>query len=128
MQTGAALCGPVPHGGDQAVRLGPGLRGGVDVGVAAGGLTYAQRGDARALGISAAARLPQAPDIPTFAEGGVANAESYTWHMIFAPAGTPAPVIQAVNAAFNRAAAEESHRGASWSTVAERALAAYVRS
>lgn len=76
--------------------------------VAAGGLTYAQRGDARALGISAAARLPQAPDIPTFAEGGVANAESYTWHMVFAPAGTPAPVIQAVNAAFNQAAAEKS--------------------
>lgn len=76
--------------------------------VAAGGLPYARRGDARALGISAAARLPQAPDIPTFAEAGVPNAESYTWHMVFAPAGTPAPVVQAINAAFNKAAAEES--------------------
>ena len=76
--------------------------------VAAGGLAYAQRGDARAIGLSAAARIPQAPDIPTFAEGGVPNAESYTWHMIFAPAGTPAPVVQAVNAAFNQAAASET--------------------
>ncbi|MDB5373581.1 MAG: tripartite tricarboxylate transporter substrate binding protein [Belnapia sp.] len=76
--------------------------------VAAGGLAYAQRGDARALGISAAARLPQAPQIPTFAEGGVANAESYTWHMVLAPAGTPAAVVQAANAAFNQAAAQEN--------------------
>ncbi|MBL6077366.1 tripartite tricarboxylate transporter substrate binding protein [Belnapia sp. T18] len=74
--------------------------------VAAGGLTYAKRGDARALGISSAERLPQAPDIPTFAEGGVANAESYTWHMVFAPAGTPAPVVEQINAAFNKAAAQ----------------------
>ena len=76
--------------------------------VAAGGLAYAQRGDARAIGLSAAARIPQAPEIPTFAEGGVADAESYTWHMVFAPAGTPAPVVQAINAAFNQAAASET--------------------
>lgn len=76
--------------------------------VAAGGLTFAKRGDARAIGISSAERLPQAPDIPTFAEGGVANAESYTWHMVFAPAGTPAPVVEQINAAFNKAAAQAS--------------------
>ena len=73
--------------------------------VAAGGLPYAKRGEARALGVSADKRIPQAPDVPTFAEGGVANAESYTWHMVFAPSGTPEPVVQAVNAAFNKAAA-----------------------
>ena len=76
--------------------------------VAAGGLPYAKRGDARALGVSADRRLPQAPEIPTFAEAGVANAESYTWHMVLAPAGTPEPVVQAVNKVFNRAAALES--------------------
>jgi len=75
--------------------------------VAAGGLPYAGRGDARALGVSADRRLPQAPEVPTFAEGGVPNAESYTWHMVLAPAGTPEPVVQAINAAFNRAAAAE---------------------
>jgi tripartite-type tricarboxylate transporter receptor subunit TctC len=76
--------------------------------VAAGGLTFAKRGDARAIGISSAQRLPQAPDIPTFAEGGVANAESYTWHMVFAPAGTPAPVVEQINTVFNKAAAQAS--------------------
>ena len=46
--------------------------------------------------------------MPTFAEGGVRDAESYTWHMVLAPSGTPAPVVEAVNAAFNRVAAMES--------------------
>jgi tripartite-type tricarboxylate transporter receptor subunit TctC len=76
--------------------------------VAAGGIAYHQRGEARALGVSADKRLPQVPDVPTFAEGGVRDAESYTWHMVLAPAGTPAPVVQAANAAFNRVAAMES--------------------
>ena len=76
--------------------------------VAAGGIVYHQRGEARALGVSSDKRLPQLPDVPTFAEGGVRDAESYTWHMVFAPADTPAPVVQAINAAFNRVAAMES--------------------
>ncbi|MFX6622284.1 tripartite tricarboxylate transporter substrate-binding protein, partial [Acinetobacter baumannii] len=32
----------------------------------------------------------------------------YTWHMVIAPKGVPAPVIGAINAAFNRAAAQEA--------------------
>ncbi|MBD0274424.1 MAG: tripartite tricarboxylate transporter substrate binding protein, partial [Acetobacteraceae bacterium] len=69
---------------------------------------YHQRGEARVLGVSSDKRLPQLPEVPTFAEGGVRNAESYTWHMVFTPAGTPAPDVQPINAAFNRAAAMES--------------------
>jgi len=76
--------------------------------VAAGGLAYHQRGEARALGVSSDKRLPQVPEVPTLAEGGVRDAESYTWHMVLAPAGTPAPAVQAINAAFNRVAAMES--------------------
>ncbi len=71
--------------------------------VAATGLNYAARGDVRALAISAERRIPQAPHLPTFAEAGVANAECYTWHMVLAPAGTPAPVVEAANRAFNQA-------------------------
>src|ERR671916_1272629 len=73
--------------------------------VAAGGLSYHQRGEARALGVSSDKRLPQVPEVPTFVEGGVRDAESYTWHMVLAPAGTPASAVLAINAAFNRAAA-----------------------
>ncbi|MBK1660232.1 Bug family tripartite tricarboxylate transporter substrate binding protein [Paracraurococcus ruber] len=78
--------------------------------VAAGGLPYHTRGDARALGVSADRRLAQAPEVPTFAEAGIQGAESYTWHMVLAPAGTPAPVVQAINAAFNQVAAQDNVR------------------
>ncbi len=70
--------------------------------VAATGLNYAARGDVRALAISAGQRIPQAPQLPTLAEAGVADAESYTWHMVLAPAGTPAEVVAAANHAFNQ--------------------------
>ncbi len=73
--------------------------------VAAGALPYIQRGELRALGISTRTRMPYAPDIPTFIEGGVPDFECYTWHMAMAPAGTPMPVVQAINGAFNRALA-----------------------
>jgi len=74
--------------------------------VAATGIAWSKRGEVRALGVSAAQRLPQLPDVPTFAESGVRDAESYTWHMVLAPAGTPAPVLAQANAACNRVAAD----------------------
>ena len=92
----------VPYRGSSAVM--PDLLAGrvaMFLDVAATGLNYAVRGDVRALAISAAQRIPQAPQLPTFAEAGVANAESYTWHMVLAPAGTPVPVVEAANHAFN---------------------------
>jgi len=46
--------------------------------------------------------------VPTFAEAGIANAESYTWHMVFAPSGTPVPVVTAINAALNQVAGNEA--------------------
>ncbi len=73
--------------------------------VAAGALPYVQRGELRAIAISTRTRMPYAPDIPTFIEGGVADFECYTWHMAMAPAGTPMPVVNAINAAYNRALA-----------------------
>jgi len=73
--------------------------------VASGALPYIQRGELRPLAISTRTRMPWAPDIPTFIEGGVADFECYTWHMAMVPAGTPMPVVNAINAAFNRALA-----------------------
>ena len=74
--------------------------------VAATGIGWANRGELRALGVSADRRLAQLPQVPTFAEAGVKDAESYTWHMVMAPAGTPAPVLAQANAACNRVAAD----------------------
>jgi len=71
--------------------------------VAAGALGQINRGALRPLGISTARRSSLAPNIPTFIEGGVPGYEAYTWHMVLAPAGTPAPVVSAIHAAVTRA-------------------------
>lgn len=78
--------------------------------VAAGALPYIQRGELRAIGLSALQRSPAAPNVPTFDEQGVRGFEAYTWHMVMVPSGTPAPVVQAINAAVNRAVSQEAVR------------------
>ena len=58
-----------------------------------------QAGKLKALAVSTAKRLPQLPDLPTFRESGVAL-DGSAWIGVIAPGGTPAPVIQKLNAAF----------------------------
>ena len=66
-------------------------------------IPFIQAGRLRALAISSAARHPLLPDVPTFAELGYPEIEEYTWVGFFAPAGTPAPIVQKLNAAMNEA-------------------------
>jgi tripartite-type tricarboxylate transporter receptor subunit TctC len=80
------------------------------VDVAASAIPYMQRGELRALAISTRERFPQTPDLPTFIEQGVAGYEAYTWHMVHAPAGTPAPIVNALNQAINNVMAMPSVR------------------
>ncbi len=77
------------------------------VDVATSAVPFIKRGETRALAVMDDRRLPQLPDVPTTAEAGFSDLIAYTWHMVLAPAGTPAEVIQAANAAFNRAAAQD---------------------
>ena len=60
------------------------------------------------VGISSTARFPQLKDIPTFAEQGLRDFESYGWFGIVAPAKTPPTVIARLNAAWSRNS--KSHR------------------
>ncbi|MDM0072126.1 tripartite tricarboxylate transporter substrate binding protein [Variovorax sp. J31P207] len=53
-----------------------------------------QGGKLRALAVTSRKRLPQLPDVPTMEEAGVPNFEVLAWHGVFAPAGTPKPVLQ----------------------------------
>jgi tripartite-type tricarboxylate transporter receptor subunit TctC len=76
------------------------------VDVATFALPFVQRGETRALAVMGDRRLPQLPDVPTTAEAGFPDLIAYTWHMVMTPAGTPEPVVNAANAAFNRAAAK----------------------
>lgn len=56
-------------------------------------------GKAQARAVAHATRLPQLPDLPTLAELGVRGAEFTQWYALFAPAGTPAAVLDALAAA-----------------------------
>jgi tripartite-type tricarboxylate transporter receptor subunit TctC len=60
-------------------------------------------GRARALAISAAARLPDFPDIPTYAELGYPELVATVWFSLSGPANLPADIVSRLNAEVNRA-------------------------
>jgi tripartite-type tricarboxylate transporter receptor subunit TctC len=53
----------------------------------------------RALGVTAARRSTELPELPTISEAGVPGYESTGWNALFAPRGTPREIILKVNAA-----------------------------
>jgi tripartite-type tricarboxylate transporter receptor subunit TctC len=59
---------------------------------------FVRDGRLKALGVTGTARSPFLPDVPTFAERGVTGFEHGGWFALFAPAGTPADVLQRLNA------------------------------
>lgn len=110
-QAGGLRVNHIPYRGSAAAM--PDVLNGrvpIIVDVAASALPFVQRGELRGLAISTRERAPFAPDIPTFIEGGVPGYEAYTWHMMLVPAGTPQPVVQALNAAVNRVLQQEPIR------------------
>jgi tripartite-type tricarboxylate transporter receptor subunit TctC len=60
-------------------------------------------GRLKALAVTSATRSPLLPDVPSITEFGYKEFDDYTWFGFFAPAGTPAAVIEKLNAALNRA-------------------------
>ena len=60
---------------------------------------HIQAGKLRALGVTSARRSAALPNVPTIAEAGVPGYEVSPWFAVFAPAGTPAPIVQKINAA-----------------------------
>ncbi|WP_118137841.1 tripartite tricarboxylate transporter substrate binding protein [Oceanicella sp. SM1341] len=54
---------------------------------------YISGGRLRALAVTSAARHPMLPDVPTVAEAGVEGFAATSWQGVFAPAGTPEPVL-----------------------------------
>ncbi len=56
-------------------------------------LPQIREGKLRALGVTTAARVGSAPDIPTLAESGLAGFELVAWQGVVAPAGVPRPII-----------------------------------
>jgi tripartite-type tricarboxylate transporter receptor subunit TctC len=58
-------------------------------------------GKVRAIGVTSPKRLTQLPDVPTLAEQGLSGFELNVWHGLYAPRGTPRPVLERLNKALN---------------------------
>ena len=69
-----------------------------------------ESGSIRALGLARAERLPQLAAVPTFAESGVPGVEADAWSALFAPARTPAPIIERLYLAIATALSKDSVR------------------
>jgi tripartite-type tricarboxylate transporter receptor subunit TctC len=69
-------------------------------------LPHIRAGSVRALAAASAQRIPQLPDVPTFAEAGIDGMVIDSWFGFIAPAATPDATVAALNAAFARALAD----------------------
>lgn len=64
---------------------------------------HVQAGKLRALGVTGTKRSALMPDVPTIAEAGLPGYAFETWFIVFAPAGTPKPVVDKLNTTLNQA-------------------------
>ncbi len=69
-------------------------------------LPHIKAGKVRALAVSSAKRAKALPDVPTFKEQGY-DLEYYFWVGIFAPKGTPEPVVKTLRTGLDKAAHSE---------------------
>ncbi|WP_419900339.1 Bug family tripartite tricarboxylate transporter substrate binding protein [Roseomonas sp. USHLN139] len=66
-------------------------------------LPHLRSGAVRAVAAVSAQRIPELPDVPTFAEAGIPGIVIDSWFGFMAPAGTPPATIARLNTAFNKA-------------------------
>ncbi|RTD86633.1 tripartite tricarboxylate transporter substrate binding protein [Variovorax atrisoli] len=69
----------------------------------AGNLAYIRSEKIRPLAVTSRSRLPLLPQVPTFEELGLPDCEIAAWGGLWAPGGTPAPLIDRLNQEVNRA-------------------------
>ena len=65
-------------------------------------------GKVKGLGVSSVKRSPLAPDLPTMIEEGIPDYEMIGWFAAFAPAKTPAPVVEKLNGAIKAAVEDKT--------------------
>lgn len=71
-----------------------------------------QGGRLRALAVSTAQRSAAFPELPTISESGVPGFDISAWDALFAPAGTPRPIVETLNAAARKSLADPALRKA----------------
>ncbi|EKZ96052.1 tripartite tricarboxylate transporter substrate binding protein [Cupriavidus metallidurans] len=64
-------------------------------------LPHIKTGRIKVLGVASRQRSAILPDVPTVAESGLPGYEAYSWAALFAPAHTPQPILNKLNADFN---------------------------
>ena len=90
----ALLGGQVDYVCDQSVAVVPQIQG----------------KEVKGLVVAVKDRLPVLPDVPTSAEQGLPEFQATGWNAIFAPKGTPKPIVQRLNTASKAALADEGVR------------------
>jgi tripartite-type tricarboxylate transporter receptor subunit TctC len=71
---------------------------------------HVQAGKLRVLAVANEKRTPLYPQAPSFVESGLPTVVGYGWYGLMAPAGTPAAVVQRMNAEINAAVADAEVR------------------
>jgi tripartite-type tricarboxylate transporter receptor subunit TctC len=69
-------------------------------------IQHVRAGKLRPLAVTTAKRAPELPEVPTIAEAGVPGYEATSWFGMFAPAGTPAPVVARLHGALVKVLAD----------------------
>jgi tripartite-type tricarboxylate transporter receptor subunit TctC len=67
-------------------------------------------GKVKALAVTSRQRTPQLPDIPTFQELGYPGIYSLVWGGLFAPAGTPKPILDKISEAIQKQSKDAAYR------------------
>ncbi|MCX7230569.1 MAG: tripartite tricarboxylate transporter substrate-binding protein [Burkholderiales bacterium] len=94
-------------------------------------LPQVQGARVRALAVTSLARSPSVPDLPTVAESGLPGYEMVAWFAVFLPAGTPEPIVTALNQKIVDIVRSPEFRaktgpGADWAPGTPQQLAAFV--
>ena len=74
-------------------------------------LPMAKSGNVKAMAVTAAKRIPLAPDIPVASEAGMPGLEFASWYGVWGPKALPANIVGWLNAAFNEATQELAASG-----------------
>jgi len=71
-------------------------------------MQHVQAGKLRALGVTGPQRSALMPEVPTIAEAGLPGYSFETWFIVFAPAATPKPIVDKLNATLNQVLASDA--------------------
>lgn len=70
---------------------------------------HVRSGKFRPLAVTSAKRMPAFPDVPSLMERKVVGIEYESWYGLFAPAGTPRPILERLHAELNKVVRDKAY-------------------